>query len=167
MGKFLMVLILSLMLSSVASAQVSKDELAARKEAYWKTIDTKTPWGQWLSTVFKPYQDQVAEAVLALASAPTTGRTPEDVMNENRLRYAKCFEALQKITPPAELKKFHTQQLALYAFVSKNIPANAEEAVRQNLVIKKITGEFTQELARVFASHGVPQNVIDDFTKVQ
>jgi len=162
-----MVLVLSFLLSSAALAQVNKEELAAKREAYWKTIDTTTAWGKCLSTEFRPYHEQVSDAVLLLAAPEATaGRTPEDLMKENRLRYAQCFEALQKITPPAELKKFHTQQMALYAFVSKNIPTNTEEAMRQSAVIKNLTNAFMQELARVFARHGVPQNVIDEFTKM-
>jgi hypothetical protein len=154
-----MALVFSLMLSGVVLAQVSQDELTAKKEAYWKTIDTTTSWGKWLSTEFRPYQDKVSQAMQVLL-APGNGNA-----QEGRLRSGRCFEALQKIAPPAELKKFHAKQLALYAFVSKNIPANTQEAIRQGAVIKKLNEESSQELANVLARHGVPQGVIDGFTK--
>src|SRR5690348_4699824 len=101
MTKFVMVLVFSFLLGGVATAQMSKNDLTAKREAYWKTIDTKTAWGKWLSTEFRPYEDQLANAVMLLVPPENaaSGKTPQDLVKENHARYAECFEALQKITP--------------------------------------------------------------------
>jgi hypothetical protein len=156
MHKILIVLVFTVLLSGAAVAEVDQS-VAAKREAFWSKIDAKTDWGKWLLTEFRPYSDKTTEALLSLSQGN----------GDMRQRYEQCFEALKKITPPADLKEFHTKQLAIFAMISKNVPTNAEQAAQQNAVLKKLSDDMNKELVQVLTKHGVTGEIIDGFTKAQ
>jgi hypothetical protein len=53
----------------------------------------------------------------------------------------------------------------VYAEISKNLPANPEQALDLEVTIKKLYDEAMQEIENVLRIRGVPPEVIEEFTK--
>ena len=170
MHKLLSFLVISVMSSGVVFAQVNTDALSASREAFWKQIDTTTEWGSWLVIEVKPYLDKMSEAMVTTTLPTTqidvTGLSPEEILKKVNAGFVDYYKAMQNIIPPTELKAYHTKILEFYAEVTKVIPANHQQALQSDAIMKKLVDEATQDLAQVFIRHGVPQDIIAEFTKI-
>lgn len=167
----ILVLAAGIMAGGAAFAQggpgVPDANLAA--EAFYNKIDTTTEWGKWMVGVFKPYADKLtAEALVTIfpvTQIDPTGLSREELMKKVTAGYADYYNALQKITPPEELKAYHSKISELYVVISKNIPMTPEQSLDMEITIKKLYEEAMQEIVNVLKSRGVPPDVIEEFTE--
>lgn len=173
MPKLFIFLVAGMLASGAAFAQGGSGALdstpAAEAEAFYNRIDTTTEWGQWLVGVFKPYADKMAAEALTTILPATqidpAGLSREELMRKVTAGYAEYHKAIQRITPPEELKAYHMKIMDVYAEISKNLPANPEQALDLEVTIKKLYDEAMREIENVLKTRGVPPEVIEEFTK--
>jgi hypothetical protein len=164
-------LVIAVMLCSVACSQESAGALAVRQseEAFWTSIDAGTEGGKWLIEVFKPYADQLTQAVittqLSEKRADQTGLSEEEIAKNVKAGNEEYSAALQDITPPEELKAYHAKIREVYAEIAK-LPPYDQQTPESTAAITKLGLEARDEIVRVFALHNVPKEVVDQFANL-
>jgi hypothetical protein len=171
MPKLFIFLVAGMLACGAAFAQGGAGALDANPaaEAFYNKIDTTTEWGQWLVGVFKPYADKMAAEALTTILPATqidpAGLSQEELLKKVSAGYAEYHKAIQRITPPEELRAYHMKITDVYAEISKNLPAGPEQALELEVKLKILYDEAVQEIIRVLKSHGVPEDVIAEFAQ--
>jgi len=167
MYKLLFSLLLIVTLGGPVFAQEMNIELIEESDFWSQDVDTTTIWGKWLVETVKPYWDELSEGmenyILPTTEIDITGLSPEEIIKQVNLGYVDYYKAIQEITPPPELKKYHEIIVEVYAVTSNMIAFHPEK----NELLNKLSSEANQELSRVFSRHGVPQNIIDVFISIE
>jgi len=163
----LLFFLIAVMVSTNAFAQTQT--AGQVDDTFWKEkVDTSTDWGKWLTSL-KPYWDKFGEATTEMSLSAThinpIGLTPQEMLVKVNAGYVVYYKAIQKITPPEELKNYHAIILNEFAEIAQKVPTNQQQAQQIEAIIEKSNNEATKELVQVFIHHGVPQNIIDEFTK--
>lgn len=162
MKQWVFLLSLIMLTGGISFAQETKVE-PNKQQVFWEqNIDTSTEWGKWLTATYKPYLEKLQEAlakfILPLTKLDMTGLSADEIKKKNEAAQSDYYKAIQDITPPPELKAYHSKMLEIFAEKIKTTVPNEE-------LINKLIEEDYQELMRVFMQHGVPQETIDMFGK--
>ena len=164
--KKLIFLLIFMMVSGISTAENFWGASNEEKGFSWNDYkNASTEWGKWLYTI-KPYWDKMAEASKVSASLITT----EVLLNSTRTEREKKFyesdvsyyKEIQNIIPPPELKKYHLKKLELQG---EKLESDVGRYNKEQFI--KLQDEVSQELERVLKEHKVPQEIIDNFTKLR
>ena len=162
MYKLLTFLVVSVMWCSVVFAQVNTGSLTARGEADWEkmNIDTTTEGGKWLTNTYKPYLWELLKAMERFITQIKFDNTvsAEEIQSKTKQAQSEYYNSIQNITPPPELKEYHSKMLQM---IAENIKSTSINEALEDRLIK----ETSLELERVFREHGVPQNIIEELNK--
>ncbi len=144
------------------------EQIRSSSNAFWeKKVDTTTDWGKWLMTT-RPYWDKIIEVETKNASSlmqigSGTAPSSDDTLKQFSAVMADFYKEMQGITPPEELKVFHSIVLEQTGKMAK---IDTGEQARQAAAEQEALGNQAQkELEGAFKRHGVPQEIIDGFLK--
>jgi hypothetical protein len=165
MKQLVFLLSVMIMTGGISSAQETRVE-SNQLQVFWEqNIDTTTEWGKWLTATYKPYlekqQEALARYLLPLTKLNMTDMpelSADEIQKKTNQAQSDYYKAIQSITPPPELRAYHSKMLEIFAEKIKATPPKEE-------LIDKLLVETSQELVQVFMQHGVPQKIIDKFTK--
>ena len=149
-------------MGGIAFAQGTSVE-PSKEQIFWEQIDITSEWGKWFKSTIKPYFEKMSEVattyIFPAIEIDITGLSPDEIMKKVNAGYVDYYKAIQSIIPSLELKAYHSKIVELFAETTKTGPMRNEE------LINKLGAEANQELVQVFTQHGVPQKIIDEFTK--
>lgn len=155
MKKILFSFIIVLLLCGVSLAQAP---MGQRWQAFWEQeVDATTDWGQWLTVVYKPYLEELFEALQPLRSLDLTGLSADEMKKKTNDVSIAYYKALQAMTAPDELKAYHLKMLEVFGELTKE-----KKSTEMFEYTDQLKAEMAQELASIFLRHGVPQKIIDE-----
>ncbi|MCK5014612.1 MAG: hypothetical protein KAS66_12400 [Candidatus Omnitrophica bacterium] len=163
MRRLMLVLFLAVMLGGMAFAQGVDIESKNEVDFWEQNVDATTEWGEWLNETVKLYLEKLSETaetyISPITEADITELSPDEIMEKVTANYVDYYKAIQDITPPLDLKVYHSKIVELFAETVKNIKG----PIKNEELISKLGAEAAQEMERVLNQHGVPQKIIDEF----
>ena len=160
---FVMVIIEGNVFAQGMNARMDKDPVQ-----WTQNIDMATPWGKWFLNVVKPYWERIrgaekTEINTSFQIADLVKKSPSTAFKAEMVPLANYCKDLQHITPPKELRKYHSKLIS--ACENESTSRSIEDLKRTSKLNAQLSAEINQEIHRIFIKHHLPPKIIEQLTK--
>ncbi len=163
MKKILFFIFLIAICGNVLAQGANTDPFQSQTSFWAQDVDVSTTWGQWLANTIKPYFDHITEILKTQKNIKFDPNiSTNELLEKAKEGQTNVYKALRDLTPPEDLKAYHSSLVKQYKEITKPTPQQLFDMGAMNMA-SKLSGECDQEITKVFKQHGVPQETIDKF----